>query len=84
MLVVKNPLANVGDTTDAGSVPESGRSPGEGNGNLLQYFCLENPMHRGAWWATVHRTTKRQTRLKQLSTHITGKMHWAEVSILVK
>ena len=37
-----------------GSIPGSGRSPGEGNGNLLQYSCLENPMDRGAWWATVH------------------------------
>ena len=47
---VKNPSANAGD---AGSVPESGRFPGEGNGNPLQYSCLENPMDRGAWWATV-------------------------------
>ena len=42
------------DVGDAGSIPGSGRSPGEGNSNLLQYFCLENPMDRGAWWATVH------------------------------
>ena len=52
---------NVGDT---GSIPESGRSPGEGNGNPLQYSCLENPMDRGAWWATVHGVVKSQTRLK--------------------
>ena len=51
---------NVGDL---GSIPGSGRSPGEGNGNPLQYSCLENPMDRGAWWATVHRIAKRQTRL---------------------
>ena len=52
---VKNLPANVGDV---GSIPESGRSPGEGNGNLLQYSCLGNPMDRGAWRATAHRVTK--------------------------
>ena len=49
--VVKNPLVKAGD---AGSIPRSGSSPGEGNGNPLQYTCLENPMDRGAWRATVH------------------------------
>ena len=44
-----------------GSIPGSGRSPGEGNGNPLQYSCLENPMDAGAWWATVHGVTKSQT-----------------------
>ena len=63
-LVVKNPPANAGDQRDVGSNPGSGRSPGEGNGNPLQYSCLENPMDRGAWWATVHGVTKSQTRLK--------------------
>ena len=82
-LVVENPPANVGHTTDAGSVPESGRSPGGGKGNLLQYSCLKNLMHRGDWWATVHRLTKRQKRLKRLSTHIIGKRPLTEVSILV-
>ena len=48
---------------DPGSIPASGRSPGEGNGNPLQYSCLENPMDRGAWWATVHGVTKSQTQL---------------------
>ena len=52
---VKNPPANTGDP---GSVHGSGRSPGVGNGNPLQYSCLENPMNRGAWWATVHRLAK--------------------------
>jgi len=52
---VKNPLANAGDP---GSVPETGRSPGEGNGNPVQYSCLGNPMDRGAWWATVLGVTK--------------------------
>ena len=59
--VMKNLPANAGD---AGLIPVSGRSPGEENGNLLQYSCLENPVDRGAWWAAVHRVTHSQTRLK--------------------
>ena len=66
-LVVKNPLVNAEDIGDLGSIPELGRFPGEGNGNPLQCSCLENPMDRGAWRATVHRATKSQTQLKQLS-----------------
>ena len=54
---VKNLACTVGDP---GLIPGSGRSPGGGNGNTLQY-CLENPMHRGAWWATVHRVAKSWT-----------------------
>ena len=53
--MVKNPLANAGDT---GSIPGSGRSPGEGNGNPLQYSCLGNPTNRGAQQATVHGVAK--------------------------
>ena len=64
VLVVKNPSANTGD---AGSIPGPGRSPGEENGNPLQYSCLENSMERGAWQATVHRAAKNWTQLKQLS-----------------
>ena len=56
--VVKNPPANA---RDMGSIPGPGRSPGEGNGNPLQYSFLENPMDRGAWPATVHRIAKSQT-----------------------
>ena len=56
--VVKNPPANAGDSN---LIPGLGRSPGEGNGNPLQYSCLENPMNRGDWWATVHGVTKSQT-----------------------
>ena len=67
--LVKNPPASVGDARDVGSILGSGRSPGGGNGNPLQYSCLENPMGRGAWRATVHRVAKIQIRLKQLSTH---------------
>ena len=59
--VVKNPPANAGVTGDPGSIPGSGRSPEVGNGNLLQYTCLENPMDRGAWQATAHGIAKSQT-----------------------
>ena len=59
--LVKNQPANVEDTRDVGSIPGSGRSPGEGNGNLLQYSSLDNPMDRGARWATVQRVTKSGT-----------------------
>ena len=52
--MVKNLSAKAGDVRDGSSVPELGRSPGGGHGNPLQYSCLENPMDRGAWWATVH------------------------------
>ena len=57
---VKN-LPAMQETQDTGSIPGLGSSPGEGHGNLLQYSCLENPMDRGAWWATVHGVTKSQT-----------------------
>ena len=53
--MVKNPPANSGDL---GLIPESGRSPGGGNGNLLQYSCLENPMKRESWQATIHGVAK--------------------------
>ena len=61
-LVVKYPPANVGDT---GLIFGSGRSPGGGHGNPLEYSCLENPMDRGAWWAIVHGVAKSQTQLSQ-------------------
>ena len=56
---------------DLGSIPGSERSPGEGNGNPLQYSCLENPMDRGAWWATVHGVTESQTRLSSCDYYYT-------------
>ena len=59
--MVKNPLASARDTRDTSSIPGSGRSPGERNGNPLQDSCLENPMDRGAWGATVHGVTKSRT-----------------------
>ena len=62
--MVKNPPASAGDVRDSGSVSGLGRSPGGGHGNPLQNSCLENPMDRGAWQATVHGVTKRQTWLK--------------------
>ena len=61
MLVVKNPPANAGDVEDVGSIPGSGRSPGGGHGDPLQYSCLGNPMDRGAWRAAVHGVAESQT-----------------------
>ena len=63
--MVKDLPANEGDARDADLIPELGRSPGEGNGNPLQYSCLKNSMYRGAWWATVQGITKSQTRLSE-------------------
>ena len=63
-LVVKNPPAIAGDVRDLGSIPGSGRSPGGGHGNPLQYSRLENPMDRGAWRATVHGVAQSWTWLK--------------------
>ena len=59
----KESACNSGDTGDMGSIPGLGRSPGERNGNPLQYSCLGNPMDRGAWWATVHGVKKSQKQL---------------------
>ena len=58
----KEPHANAGDIRDLSLFPGLGRSPGEGYGNPLQYSCLENPVDRGAWWATVHGVTKRRAQ----------------------
>ena len=63
--MVKNPPANAGDIRDVGLIPGSGRSPGVGNGNSLQYSCLGNSMDREAWWATVHGMAKNQTQLSK-------------------
>ena len=65
--MVKNPPANAGDIRDTGSSSGSGRSPGGGHGNPLQYFCLGNPLDRGAWLAIVHRITQNQTQPKRLT-----------------
>ena len=70
---VKASAWNVGDS---GLIPGSGRSPGEGNGNPLQYSCLENPTDRGAWWVTVHGVAKSQTWLNDFTS-----LHFSEVKI---
>ena len=72
----KESAANAGDTRDLGSIPGSGRSPGVGNGNLLQYSCLENSMDRRDLWARVHGVTESQTRLStHMHTHTTYKSY---------
>ena len=79
--MVKNPRANVRDT---GSIPASGRTSGGGNGNPLQYSCLENPVDRGAWRATVHGVTKSWTRQKELSMREhSNSLKWALSSLLL-
>jgi len=65
--LVKNGKESACNMRDLGLISESGRSPGEENGNPLQYSCLENSMDRGAWRATVHRIAKSWTQLKQLT-----------------
>ena len=62
------PMAQSPNTGDSGSIPRSGRSPGEGNGNPLQYPCLKNPMDGGAWWAAIYGVAQSRTRLKWLSS----------------
>ena len=70
---VKNPPVNAGDTGDPGSVPGSGRYPGEGNGDPLQYSCLGNTMDRGAWRATIHGVAKELDTTKQAGIKIAGR-----------
>ena len=69
-LVVKNLPANEGDIRDRGSIPELGRSSGGGHGNPLQYSCLENPMDRGAWRATIHGVAKTMYATEHARIHI--------------
>ena len=69
MLVVKNLPANAGDVRDMGLITGSGRSPGGGNGNLLQYSGLDNTMDRGVWWATVHGVANSWTGLSEHCMH---------------
>ena len=68
--MVKNFPANIGVAEDTGLIPELGRSPGGGHGNPLQYFCLENPMNRGAWQGTVHGVAK-ESDMIETTEHIT-------------
>ena len=72
----KESTCNAGDVRDMGSIPGSGRSPGKGNGNPLQYSGLENLMDRGAWWATVHRVTKSQTQLNAQAQGVKRGSRW--------
>ena len=69
-LEVKNLPANAAAVKRGGLIPGLGRSPEGGHGNSLQYSCLENPMDRGAWGATVHRITKSRVQLKRQHTHM--------------
>ena len=79
VLVIKNLPANAGDVRDMESIPGLVRFPGVGNGNPLQYSCLENRMDRGTCWAIVHSVTKYQTLLKRLSMHVcTVQVNWLE------
>ena len=83
-LVVKNPLASVGDTGDTGSIPGSGRSPGEGHGNPFQCSCLESPMDRGTWKAIAHGVTKSQARFSDWActhTHTHTHTHTPSVGV---
>ena len=76
--MVKNPSASAGDIRDMGSISGLGRSPGGGHGNPPQYSCLENPMDRGGWWATVHGAAKSWTQLSS-SAH-TAKKRGGEIA----
>ena len=78
-VVVKNLPASAEDVRDAGSIPGLGRSPGGGHGNPLQYSCLENPLDRGVWWATVYGVAKSQAGLSNLAQHHTS--HWTELTV---
>ena len=86
-LVVKNPPASAGDIRDPGSIPGLGRSPEEGHGSTLQYSCLENPMHRGAWWAAARRVAKSWTwwkRLSKMTVKYLGHLCWNQWFSFVK
>ena len=74
-LAVKDPPANAGDVREAGLLPGLGSSPGGGHGNPLQYSCLQNPMNRGAWWATVQGVTKVAHNLTTKLLPLTATIH---------
>ena len=75
-LQVKNLPASVGDMRDGCSILWSERSSGEGHGNPIKYSCLENPMDRGAWWATAHKVAKSWTQVKQFNSSGAGSLSW--------
>ena len=78
--MIKESACNAGDTGDLGSVPGLGRSPGEGNGNPLQYSCLENSMDRESWRATVHGTTIELDTTEQLTLYYLTKFEALKVA----
>ena len=80
--MVKNTPAIARDIRDMGSIPGLGRSPGEGNGNPLQYSCLENLMDRGSWWATVHRVAESDTA-KARAPHGTVPSYYTKTTVLL-
>ena len=79
--VVKNLLANAGDT---GSIPESGRSPGEGNGDPLQYSCLGNPRDREAWQATIHGVVKQLDTTERLNNNNIVSQDLSDVFLIIR
>ena len=82
--MVKNPPASAGDAGDVGSIPGLGRSPGEGDGNLLQYSCLENSMDRRALWATVHGVTKESDMIERMGLYrrpVPLQTQWTEACV---
>ena len=76
VLVVRNPLANAGGIRDMGFIPRSGRSSGGGHCNPLQYSCLENPMDKGVWWATVHRVMSGEHVISLVLSHHNKNLKW--------
>ena len=81
--VVKNPPASAGDARDAGFISGLGRSPGEGNGNPLQYSCLENSMDRGTWWATVHGIAEMNMTYHACTMYAYKCVLWIDTPILI-
>ena len=77
--MVKNLSANAGDIRDRSSISGSGRPPGEGDGSPLKYSCLENPMDKEAWWATVNVVMKSWTQLKSLAQIHTHMLHFTHL-----
>ena len=80
--MIKNPPAKAGDAGASGSISGSERSPGEGNGTPLQYSCLENPMDRGAWWATVPGVAKSRRRLNEHTAYQLFSRMWLSSTLL--
>ena len=72
----KESACNAGATGDTGSIPGSGRSPGGGHGNPLQYSCLENPLDTGVWWATIHRVAKSRTHTCRTNSIWVSNNYW--------